>query len=107
MRKLFLRYLKPYPFALVMIVITTLAQAGFQLYLPTLMSDIVDIGIVRKGITAEAAAAGVIGTDATQMAYLWQMGSLMLGVTVLSGIAAVLAGFFCSRVSAGLARDLR
>ena len=107
MRKLFLRYLKPYPFALVMIVTTTLAQAGFQLYLPTLMSDIVDVGIVRKGVTAEAAAAGVVGTDVTQMAYLWQMGSLMLGVTVLSGIAAVLAGFFCSRVSAGLARDLR
>ena len=107
MRKLFLRYLKPYPFALVMIAITTLAQAAFQLYLPTLMSSIVDTGIVRMGLTEAEVAAGVVGTYATQMAYLYQVGGLMLAVTVLSGIAAVLAGFFCSRVSAGLARDLR
>ncbi|MCL2403546.1 MAG: ABC transporter ATP-binding protein, partial [Coriobacteriia bacterium] len=107
MRKLFLRYLKPYPFALVMIVITTLAQVGFQLYLPTLMSSIVDTGIVHKGISAEDVAAGVVGTYATQMSYLVQVGGLMLGVTLLSGIAAVLAGYFCSRASAGLARDLR
>ena len=107
MRKLFLRYLKPYPFALVMIVLTTLAQVGFQLYLPTLMSSIVDTGIVRMGISEADAAAGIVGTYATQYAYLLRVGSLMLGMTVLSGIAAVLAGYFCSRVSAGLARDLR
>jgi len=106
-RKLFLRYLKPYPFALVMIVVTTLAQVGFQLYLPTLMSSIVDVGIVRKGVTTAQEAAGVVGTSATQISYLWQTGSLMLAMTVLSGIAAMLAGFFCSKVSAGLARDLR
>ncbi|MCL2746439.1 MAG: ABC transporter ATP-binding protein/permease [Coriobacteriia bacterium] len=107
MRRLFLRYLKPYPFALVMIVVTTLAQVGFQLYLPTLMSSIVDTGIVRKGMSEQDAAAGIIGTYATQMDYLIQVGGLMLGVTVLSGIAAVLAGYYCSRASAGLARDLR
>ena len=107
MRRLFLRYLKPYPFALVMIAITTLAQVGFQLYLPTLMSSIVDTGIVRKGVSAQDFAAGVVGTHETQMSYIMQVGSLMLGVTVLSGIAAVLAGYFCSRASAGLARDLR
>ena len=107
MRKLFLRYLKPYPFALVMIVVTTLAQVGFQLYLPTLMSSIVDVGIVRKGVTTAQESAGIVGTYATQISYLWQMGGLMLAMTALSGIAAVLAGFFCSRVSAGLARDLR
>ena len=107
MRKLFLRYLKPYPFALVMIVVTTLAQAAFQLYLPTLMSSIIDVGIVRKGVTATQEAAGVVASYTTQMNYLWQMGGLMLAMTVLSGIAAVLAGFFCSRVSASLARDLR
>ena len=107
MRKLFLRYLKPYPIQLALIVLTTLTQVGLQLYLPRLMSNIVDIGIVHKGVDPSTAAAGVVGTYATQTAYLWQMGSLMLGITVLAGIAATFAGFFCSRVSAGLARDLR
>jgi len=107
MRKLFLRYLKAYPFALVMIVITTLAQVAFQLYLPTLMASIVDTGIVGMGVSAADADAGVVGTYVTQMDYLYRMGGLMLAMTVLSGIAAVMAGFFCSRASAGLARDLR
>jgi len=71
------------------------------------MSSIVDTGIVRMGISEADAAAGIVGTYATQYAYLLRVGSLMLGMTVLSGIAAVLAGYFCSRVSAGLARDLR
>jgi len=105
--KLFLRYLKPYPYAVAMIAVATLAQVGFQLYLPTLMASVVDTGIVGMGVTAADKAAGVVGTYATQMAYLQRMGGLMLALTVLSGIAAVVVGFFCSRTSASLARDLR
>ncbi|MCL2680023.1 MAG: ABC transporter ATP-binding protein/permease [Coriobacteriia bacterium] len=104
MVKLFLRYLKPYPVQLALIVVSTLALVGFQMYLPNLMSNIVDIGIVRKGVPADS---DVVATYATQTAYLWQMGSRMLLVTLLTGIAATFAGFLCSRVSAGLARDLR
>lgn len=107
MLKLFLRYLKPYPYAVAMIAVATLAQVGFQLYLPTLMASVVDTGIVGMGVTAADKAAGVVGTYATQMAYLQRMGGLMLALTVLSGIAAVVVGFFCSRTSASLARDLR
>jgi len=105
--KLFLRYLKPYPYAVAMIAVATLAQVGFQLYFPTLMASVVDTGIVGMGVTAADKAAGVVGTYATQMAYLQRMGGLMLALTVLSGIAAVVVGFFCSRTSASLARDLR
>ncbi|MCL2526322.1 MAG: ABC transporter ATP-binding protein/permease [Coriobacteriia bacterium] len=107
MLKLFLRYLKPYPYAVAMIAVATLAQVGFQLYFPTLMASVVDTGIVGMGVTAADKAAGVVGTYATQMAYLQRMGGLMLALTVLSGIAAVVVGFFCSRTSASLARDLR
>lgn len=66
------------------------------LFLPAIMADIVDNGIIR-GVTE--------GTP--QTAYIVQMGLIMLGVALLSGAAAVGAGYLAPRVSAGAARDLR
>jgi ATP-binding cassette subfamily B protein len=103
MTKLLVRYLKPYRLLVVLIVLCTLAQVGSQLYLPRLMSDIVDVGIARKG----ADAAGSMGTDAVQMHYLLVHGGRMLAITLAAGLAAIAAGFLCSRVSAALGRDLR
>jgi len=101
--KLFMKYLKPYAGLVALIVVATLAQVGAQLYLPTLMSNIINIGIVQKGAVGE----GAMGTDATQMAYLLTRGAQMIGITFLTAAMAICAGFLCSRVSAALARDLR
>ena len=48
MFKLF-RNLKPYTVAAVLVIVLVAAQAVSELYLPTLMSDIVDTGIMRGG----------------------------------------------------------
>lgn len=48
-RRLF-QYLKPYKFTLLIIFFCFIAQQICSLYLPTLMSNIVDIGIRRNGI---------------------------------------------------------
>ena len=49
MKKLF-RYLKPYKWQVVLVTLLTFVQALSQLYLPNLMSDIVDEGVVGEDI---------------------------------------------------------
>ena len=95
-------------------------QVTCNLRLPKEMSDIVNVGIVQKGIpgnmqtdpavaaqVAEAMSVAPTSITANQRAYFIEKGALMLGITLLAGVAAVLAGYFASRVSAAVARDLR
>ena len=64
MTKLF-RFLKPYRYQIALVLIFVFGQTMAELYLPTLMSDIVDNGIVK----------GDIG-------YIWQIGGIMLLVAL-------------------------
>ena len=85
-----LRFIKPYRIAVALIVALAFVQAMANLYLPTLMADIVDKGIA-KGDTG----------------YIWQIGGLMMLVTIGGTIAAVVGIFFSSQVSTGLGRIIR
>jgi len=76
---------------LILITVTLVAiQALISLYLPDLMSDIVDKGISKGNVD-----------------YIWKVGRTMLFVSFLSVIAAVIASYTSSVVSMGLGRDLR
>ena len=48
--KLVLKYLKPYTFLVLLCLGLLFGQAVCELYLPNLMSDIVDVGIMRSGV---------------------------------------------------------
>lgn len=65
-------------------------QAMAELYLPTLMADIVDTGIVKGD------------TD-----YIWRMGGFMLLVALFSAVCSIAASFLAARVAAGMGRNLR
>ncbi|MGD1032973.1 MAG: ABC transporter ATP-binding protein [Candidatus Dormibacteria bacterium] len=65
-------------------------QTILGLYLPNLTAD-----IINKGITV-----GDVG-------YIWHTGAWMLVLTLLSGVAAVVATYFAARTSMGVGRDLR
>ncbi|MGQ9856495.1 MAG: ABC transporter ATP-binding protein [Fervidobacterium sp.] len=76
-----------------LIVVTVLlvaVQAVISLYLPDLMSDIVDKGIV-KGDTG----------------YIWRVGGKMLLVSFIGVLSSIIASYTSSIVSMGLGRDLR
>ena len=88
--------MKPYRWFLALTILLLLVESMAVLYLPTIMADIVNNGIMR-GVTE--------GTP--QTAYILQMGLLMLAVTLVSGLASVGAGYLSPRISAGMARDLR
>lgn len=57
-------------------------------------------------VKAEYKAIGM-DTDAIQNNYLFLSGAKMLGMSLLSGLCAIMVGFFASRIAAGVGRDMR
>ncbi|WP_411344144.1 ABC transporter ATP-binding protein [Paenibacillus sp. WLX1005] len=85
-----LRLLRPYYGAAIFILFLTFVQTMSELYLPTLMADIVDTGIVSGNIP-----------------YIWNIGFYMLIVAAIGMICSIFASFFSARVALGFGRDLR
>ncbi len=84
------KYLSRYWLLIIVTVVLVAFQAIVSLYLPDLMSDIVDKGIVKGD------------ND-----YIWHVGGRMLFVSFLGVLASVVASYTSSVVSMGLGRDLR
>ncbi len=85
-----LRFMKPYRATLVLILVLAAVQALSNLYLPNLMADIVDNGIAKNNT-----------------GYIWQIGGLMLLVTLVGTTAAVVGVFFSSQVASGFGKIVR
>jgi ATP-binding cassette, subfamily B, multidrug efflux pump len=85
-----LRFLKPYRFTLFWVLVLAFAQAMSNLYLPTLMADIIDNGIIK----------GDIG-------YIWRIGGLMTLVAIGGTICAMVGIFYSSQVATGLGKIIR
>ena len=85
-----LRFLKPYKVPVAAVLLFLFFQSLAELYLPTLMSDIVDTGIVKGDIQ-----------------YILRVGILMLLVATVSGICMVLTSFLSAKTATGFGRDLR
>lgn len=85
-----LKNLKPYWFSIILTVVFVFLQAISELFLPTLMSNIVDIGVVNNDIN-----------------YILRIGALMLFIAFLAMAASVTGSYLASRVSIGFTRDLR
>ena len=89
MIKLF-RFLKPYRIPISIVFVLVFFQSLANLYLPTLMADIVDTGII-KGDTA----------------YILRIGGFMLLVTIGGVLCAIAASFFSARIAIGFGRIIR
>ncbi|MCL9661637.1 ABC transporter ATP-binding protein/permease [Paenibacillus hunanensis] len=85
-----LRQLRPYYGAAVFILLLTFLQTMSELFLPTLMADIVDTGIAHGNIP-----------------YIWRIGSYMLLFAALGMVCSITASYFSARVALGFGRDLR
>lgn len=89
MKKL-LRYFKPYKYFVLLVIALTFVQVISQLYLPDLMADIVNKGIVQKDI-----------------AFIIRTGLVMLGFTVIVSTCTIISRYFSSKTAIGVAKDLR
>jgi ATP-binding cassette subfamily B protein len=85
-----LKRLTFYKWAVLAVLVLVFAQSMSDLYLPTLMADIIDKGVVT-GDTA----------------YIWKIGAVMLRITGIGALAAVAASYYSSKASMGLGRDIR
>lgn len=88
--KLIRRYLKPYRWQVVAVVILQTVTTLATLYLPSLNADIIDNGV----------ATGDTG-------YIWSTGGIMLAVALAQLVTAVLAVWFGARAAMSVGRDLR
>ncbi|HEY3991532.1 MAG TPA: ABC transporter ATP-binding protein [Ktedonobacteraceae bacterium] len=85
-----LRFMKPYRWTLVLVLVLAFAQSMANLFLPNLMANIVDTGIVNKDI-----------------GYIWREGGLMLLVTLGGTVAAIIGSFYSSRVATAFGKIIR
>jgi ATP-binding cassette subfamily B protein len=82
--------MRPYRAIIALVIGLAAVQALANLYLPTLMANIVDDGIV-KGDTG----------------YIWRVGGIMLLVAVVGTVAAVVGIYFSSQVATGFGKIIR
>ena len=75
---------------LVLVVVFVFGRSLTDLYLPALMSRIVDVGIVQN-----------------DLGYILKVGSVMIAMTLLNGGFAVGLSYFSSKVAMGFGRNLR
>jgi ATP-binding cassette subfamily B protein len=90
MTRLLIQYLRPYTWLLVGVIVLQLTQSIASLFLPTLNARIIDEG-VATGNTA----------------VIWQLGAVMLGVSLAQVCAQIGATWFGARTSMSFGRDLR
>jgi ATP-binding cassette subfamily B multidrug efflux pump len=83
-------HLRPYRNTIMVVVLFQFLQTLATLYLPTLFADIIDKGVVTGD------------TD-----YIMRVGGEMLGITLLSIAAQIIAVYFGARTAMAVGRDVR
>jgi ATP-binding cassette subfamily B protein len=84
------KFLSPFRTAVAAILVLLFLQSMAELYLPTLMADIIDTGVVKND------------TD-----YIWRVGEFMLLVAAAGGVCAIAGTFLSSQAAAGFGKNLR
>ncbi|HQI09083.1 MAG TPA: ABC transporter ATP-binding protein, partial [Fervidobacterium sp.] len=84
------KYFSRYWLLITVTVLLVVVQAVISLYLPDLMSNIVDKGITKGDVD-----------------YIWKVGGQMLLYSLMSALAAIVGSYTSSIVSMGIGRDLR
>jgi len=85
-----LPYMKPYRVQVAFVLALVFLQSLAELFLPTLMADIVDRGVMQG-----------------DPAYIWRVGALMLLVAGGGALCAVGGSYWAAKSAGGFARDLR
>jgi len=90
MVSLLLRYLKDYRLQMILVFVFVLSQAAAQLYLPTMMGDIIENG-VAQGDTP----------------YILKSGAMMLAVSLVAAVCMVASSYYSAYVTASFTSRIR
>ena len=88
--KLLVRYLRPYRWWLLGVLVFQFASAMASLYLPRLNADIIDKGV----------ATGDTG-------YIWSTGTFMLAISLAQITCSIIATYFAARAAMAAGRKRR
>ena len=84
------RNLKPFRLSIALVIVSMLGAIIMELFLPTLMAELVDVGIVNQ-----------------DMGYIVKTGAWMLVCALLSMILTVFVAYQTSKIAHGFSRDVR
>ena len=85
-----IKYLKPYFWQCLLIVLGVALQVYAALELPALSSDIMNKGVAESN-----------------MGFIFQTGLLMLGITALGSLGSIVSSYFSAKVSSRVSMDMR
>ena len=85
-----IKYLKPYFWQCLLIVLGVALQVYTALELPALSSDIMNKGVAESN-----------------MSFIFQTGLFMLGITALGSLGSIISSYFSAKVSSCVAMDMR
>ena len=88
--KLIIRYLKRYKGLFLLNVLSVFGFALVELGIPTLVSNMIDEGVMRNDRT-----------------YLLQSGALIALISVIGVLGTILLGYCCAKISTAVTRDIR
>ena len=83
-------YLRPYKRNVLFVLLLLLVQAIANLYLPSLNADLINNGVAKGDIN-----------------YIWRVGAIMLGASILVMLASLVVAYLSARVAMAFGRDLR
>ena len=112
MKRIF-HYLKPYTFLAIISPLLMIGEVAADLFLPKLMSIIVDCGINASGDVSSSPLGSTIMAilhgkgPYTSMEVILTFGILMLVVVLIGGFFGVMCAFTAAKASQGLGDDLR
>ena len=88
--RLILRYLKRYKKLFLINVISVFGFALVELGIPTIIADMIDVGITNL-----------------DQAYIYKMGMVIVVISFLGVGGTVLLGYCCAKISTNITRDIR
>ena len=84
------RFLRPFWLLIIAVLVLVFGQSLANLYLPNLLADIVNNGIVKK-----------------DTGYILQVGGVMILITLGGTLCAIASAYFAARVAVGFGRSVR
>ena len=88
--KLILHYLKNYKLLFFINVLSVFGFALVELGIPTIVAQIIDVGVMQQ-----------------DQDYIYQMGLVILIISILGVAGTILLGYCCARISTAITRDIR
>ncbi len=104
-------YLKPYFWLVLAAFVFMFGNQVCSLYIPDLLSKIVDIGIKQHGFEDPQVLSSLVLSQeeiiSSQATYIFKIGSIMLLITLISVVLTIIYNYIFSKISSKVSNNIR